>query len=401
MKFDDLYKIFKKDFGTDRLADISKELGVTPQVVSNWKSRNHVPYKYVRKLRELKKSLRRTSNRPYDDIDLKFRNDSKLEESEPIIQNLVMIYRKLLNKKKMLFASFITILIIVTLYLNFLYVPLYSSVGLIIPSSEQNSNAGVSNIASQFGLGGLSKGGGGTLSPRVFPNIIYSYNFLNSILNKSYNFKNFKNIKLINILLGADTKVLDWDSVSRLNAVEILSNKILVIPNRKTSIISLRVTTEDPSLSMKIAQNIIDELGITLKNYEKDQLNEKLDYITLRINEVNKELIIVEEKLKTFRETNRMIASSPLLILEEDRLSREVDVQVEIFTTLKTELELTQIELISRSNLIITIDRPRMPLYRANSSSMKIFIINIIIGLGISILFALAPDWYKEKIKNI
>ena len=54
MKFDDLYKIFKKKFKTDRLADISKELGVTPQVVSNWKSRNHVPYKYVKKLREIK-----------------------------------------------------------------------------------------------------------------------------------------------------------------------------------------------------------------------------------------------------------------------------------------------------------------------------------------------------------
>ena len=51
MKFDDLHKIFIDDFKTDRLADISRELGVSPQVVSNWKSRNHVPYKYVRKLR--------------------------------------------------------------------------------------------------------------------------------------------------------------------------------------------------------------------------------------------------------------------------------------------------------------------------------------------------------------
>ena len=48
------------------------------------------------------------------------------------------------------------------------------------------------------------------------------------------------------------------------------------------------MTTDDPSLSMKIAQNIIDELGITLKNYEIEQLNEKLGYITLRMNEVNK-----------------------------------------------------------------------------------------------------------------
>ena len=85
--------------------------------------------------------------------------------------------------------------------------------------------------------------------------------------------------------------------------------------------------------------------------------------------------------------------------MEEDRLLREVSVQEEIFTTLKTELELTQIDLISRSNLIITIDQPRMPLYRTNSSSQKIFILSLIIGFGISILFALAPDWYRDNIK--
>ena len=168
---------------------------------------------------------------------------------------------------------------------------------------------------------------------------------LHSILNKSYNYKNFENIKLINILLKADPKVLKWDNVSKLNAVSILSSKINVIVNRKTSIITLRVTTDDPSLSMKIAQNIIDELGITLKNYEIEQLNEKLGYITLRMNEVNKELIIAEEKLKTFRETNRRLTSSPQLNLEEERLFEEVSVQEQIFTTLKTELELTQVDL--------------------------------------------------------
>ena len=33
------------------MADIARELDVTPQVVSNWKSRNIVPYKYVRKVK--------------------------------------------------------------------------------------------------------------------------------------------------------------------------------------------------------------------------------------------------------------------------------------------------------------------------------------------------------------
>ena len=51
MTFDELNELINKKFGTSKLSDIARELDVTPQVVSNWKSRNQVPYKYVKLLR--------------------------------------------------------------------------------------------------------------------------------------------------------------------------------------------------------------------------------------------------------------------------------------------------------------------------------------------------------------
>ena len=58
MTFKELQKIFEKELGASKLADIAKELDVTPQVVSNWKSRNQVPYKYVLDLRTRIKKLK-------------------------------------------------------------------------------------------------------------------------------------------------------------------------------------------------------------------------------------------------------------------------------------------------------------------------------------------------------
>ena len=52
MTFDDLNKIMEEAFGSMKLSDIARELNVTPQVVSNWKARNQVPYKYVKILRK-------------------------------------------------------------------------------------------------------------------------------------------------------------------------------------------------------------------------------------------------------------------------------------------------------------------------------------------------------------
>ena len=48
MKFEDLKTLLESELGIERYADIARELGVTPQVVNNWKSRGHVPYKYVK-----------------------------------------------------------------------------------------------------------------------------------------------------------------------------------------------------------------------------------------------------------------------------------------------------------------------------------------------------------------
>ena len=52
MKFSELQQQLKKEFGIDHLADIARELGVSPQAVSNWKARDRVPYKYVLKIRK-------------------------------------------------------------------------------------------------------------------------------------------------------------------------------------------------------------------------------------------------------------------------------------------------------------------------------------------------------------
>ena len=52
MKFSELQKVLKERLGIEHLADIARELGVSAQAVSNWKSRGNVPYKYVAKIRE-------------------------------------------------------------------------------------------------------------------------------------------------------------------------------------------------------------------------------------------------------------------------------------------------------------------------------------------------------------
>ena len=51
MKYNELLRLMNLSFGTERPADIAKELNVSPQVINNWKLRDTVPYKYVKIIR--------------------------------------------------------------------------------------------------------------------------------------------------------------------------------------------------------------------------------------------------------------------------------------------------------------------------------------------------------------
>ena len=71
---------------------------------------------------------------------------------------------------------------------------------------------------------------------------------------------------------------------------------------------------------------------------------EKKEFIKSRFKEVINKLNLAEENLKDFRVANRSILSSPKLMLEEARLLREIQVQTEIYITLRTQLEMLNVE---------------------------------------------------------
>ena len=87
-------------------------------------------------------------------------------------------------------------------------------------------------------------------------------------------------------------------------------------------------------------------------------------FIEQRFNEVLKDLQYAEEKIKIFRERNRNIDNSPALLLEQERLMRDLNVKSQIFITLKQEYEVLQIDMVGKENLMVVIEPPIEPITR-------------------------------------
>ena len=103
MTFDELNDYMEEAYGSLKLSDIARELGVTPQVVSNWKTRNQVPYKYIVSLRtKIQKQKELNVNSKTYLLDRKMQRSSDESEDDNIYETLVKIYSSVKNNLKTL-----------------------------------------------------------------------------------------------------------------------------------------------------------------------------------------------------------------------------------------------------------------------------------------------------------
>ena len=110
------------------------------------------------------------------------------------------------------------------------------------------------------------------------------------------------------------------------------------------------------------------------------------------MEDILKDLTKEEEKLKDFREKNRLILSSPALLLEQERLIRELEVLNQVYITLRRESELNKIEEVENSKSITTLDSPEVPINRISPRRTYSVLVSLFIGLIFSFALIILKD---------
>jgi len=166
-----------------------------------------------------------------------------------------------------------------------------------------------------------------------------------------------------------------------------LKNNIQLSKSKNSALVEFSVRSYESKLTASIASAVINTLDETLKENKKAMLSSKKDFINERAKDVLVGLTKLENKLKIFREKNRDISSSPALLLEQSRLIRDVEVQTQIYITLKREFEIAQIEESEKLRLMQVLDPPEIPIYPISPKKMQIVTIGFFLGLFFGITF--------------
>ena len=395
MKFSELQEQLKENFGIDHLADIARELGVSPQAVSNWKARDRVPYKYVLEIRkknqesDIKVSDQRENN--ISDSNQALSQYSYLQDLEENTVSIIGTLLTIVKHLRIIIIPPIIFCILMTIYVLFIAKPVYESTAKVMTSSS----SGVSQAAGIASMFGIKLPGDNSEPTWVYSEIVMSRTFARRMLKRKFDTKKYGPQKtLLQILTyGDQVPTVGIDILTR----AVVDGVIGMIKFEKNgSFYDLTIRAPEPVFAQDFATALIEELDAQQREYNKLKTNQARQFIEKRISDTEKELNGAEEILKNFRDRNRRIENSPALLLEQQRLTREVAVLIGVFTTLKQQLETTKIEEVKESSYVIVLDPPEAPLLPSEPKKKQMVILAGFMGIGIGIILS----FIKEYVEN-
>lgn len=291
------------------------------------------------------------------------------------------ITKSLLNGKKWIIWFSLIFAAISIIYALFFTQPVYTSQSTVLIVANNTNQSRLSGLASQFGISLLPKNSSDEyLSIETIPEILSSRSLARKILSSKFTINKTDSISLFEIL---SEEIKEPDTPEELEALTISNfiNKTITVKQlRDAPIFILFINSKDPQLSADIGSMTLIQLKELHSSYILSDLQEENEFVSNRLEEVRNKLTVAENKLKDFREQNLQITMSPSLLLNEDRLKRDIEVQTQVYISLKQQYEQIQIDKVKDTYNLKIIDEPSIPIVPSKPNRRLIVIVSTIFG---------------------
>lgn len=293
-------------------------------------------------------------------------------ENEIQIDGIKSFFRLYYKKILKMNAIFILIFFVYFLVKPTLY---HSKVSFYTNYNE----APQSSFLSMLPAGMLGGGLGYTSLSFSIQNYLSSELFLKDIVNKNYITENntmtlsekwgsdynklivlnpITILKRINFNLGFN-KGLSNDSKKEIYASTILKNSLIFSEDRRSLMNTISINIENDSL---LGEQILENVYNSIINYSSNvvniKANEKRKFIEQRLSEVIKSLEESENAMLKFSQENKQIQNSPTLILQKQRLQKDITLYNQLYFTLSDQLELAKINEKDNTTSFFLLDAP-------------------------------------------
>ncbi len=198
-----------------------------------------------------------------------------------------------------------------------------------------------------------------TSPSQLYPDIMESEFVLRRVIYHKY--KTEKYDSLVNLIEYWKFDNADENFNFEKCLKKLRTSVITISVDKKTLIISLEVSAGERQFAADLANELTSELDYFQRNFRQTNAGEQRKFLEQRLAEVKDDLAKAEERLKDFQEKNRRPEQSPQLLLQQGRLSRDVDLNSTLFIELKKQYELAKLDEIKNTPVVQVLDIARPP----------------------------------------
>ena len=276
----------------------------------------------------------------------------------------------------------------------------------IVEDKSGKGAAGLSGLASQFGIDpiGLTGGGGaGLFDGDNVLEIIKSRGIIEKVLltkmdnasttkaqtiadyyiqisdfKSSFESKNIntKSLNFIALAEGAKHSVLQ-DSILYILYSEISKNLIVEKRNKKSTIITLQVSSPDQIFSKTFAEELIKQTSDLYIDIKTGNLSKSIEKIQKKADSLQNSLVGIFQN------------SFQINMSRNDLSERDKTFSSTLYAEVVKNLETLKLSLINQTPVIQVIDTPKLPLFDQRIPGRYFLLIGFAVGFVFSILYAL------------
>lgn len=333
-----------------------------------------------------------------------------------------------LLKHKRLFVIVLVVTFVIACFLT-LSMPNYYTAGVTLAPemSGKSSGGSLSALASTFGVSLGASSTSDAINPMLYPDMMNSVDFKTSLFpiivheidsDKSFTYYEYiKEHQKVPWWTAAKKAVFslfvrkDEDEDAEVNPfmltkeqngiIRVMNKKISCDVDKKTNVISINVTDQDPLVAATIADSVKQRLQDAITAYRTSKARVDLEYNKKLYKEVKEKYDVALQQYAAYADANTNV------ILQRDRnkltaLENEMQLRYQAYTSVAAQLQAAEAKVQEETPAFTTLQNATVPVKKTGPSRSKLVILYcFLVGLISCIYVLYKEDFFIPLVKFI
>ena len=275
--------------------------------------------------------------------------------------------------------------------------PLYVASGSFVSQgAPDQSRSGLASLAGQFGV--TLPQTNQSLSPEVYAKLLKSRVVLLAIARDTI---------VVPELGGKRMPLLDVFDVGEGSperreerGVKMLGKLVTAEVAKTTGVVEFSAASKWRSVSTAIANDMIKGVNAYNERTRQDQASSERKFVEGRLAIAGADLRDAEDRFERFLTMNRNLGSAPELIMQRDRLQRDVSLRQQVFTSLTQSYEEARIREVRDTPVITILEPVSVPTEPQSRGRLARVILGLLLGAVVGAFLAFTSDIVTRQRKG-